>query len=166
MTTSLFRRLVPAPLTSTVLGVSWLMLNQSASAGNLIIAVILGLGLPWLTRRFHPDRPRPGAWRVAVRLGGVVLMDIVMSNIAVARLILGPVSRIRSGWVWVPLDIRDPHAIVALAGIITLTPGTLSSELTDDRRHLLVHALHVDDETELVQQIKQRYEEPLRRIFE
>ena len=166
MSRSLLGRLFPAPLASAVLGVTWLLLNQSASVGQLLIAAVLAVGLPLLTQRFRPDRPRPGAWGVAARLAGVVLYDIVMSNIAVARLILGPTSRIRSGWVWVPLDIRDPHGIVALAGIITLTPGTLSARLTDDRRHLLVHALNLDDEVVLVQQIKQRYEEPLRRILE
>jgi multicomponent K+:H+ antiporter subunit E len=166
MSKSLLGRVFPAPLASAVLGVTWLMLNQSASVGHLIIAAAMGVGLPLLTQRFRPDRPRAGAWAVAARLGGVVLYDIVMSNITVARLVLGPTSRIRSGWVWVPLDIRDPHGIVALAGIITLTPGTLSAQLTDDRRHLLVHALQLDDEAELVRQIKQRYEDPLRRILE
>ena len=95
-----------------------------------------------------------------------MLGDIVKSNIVVARQVLGPESRIRPAFVWVPLDIRDPHGIVALAGIITLTPGTLSSELSDDRRHLLVHAFNVDDEQALIAEIKQRYEAPLREIFE
>ena len=67
---------------------------------------------------------------------------------------------------WVPLDIRDPHGIAALAGIITMTPGTLSSDLTEDRRHLLVHAFNVDDEQGLGASIKERYETPLREIFE
>ena len=96
----------------------------------------------------------------------VVLKDIVMSNIEVARRILGPESKITPRFVWVPLDIRDPHGIAALAGIITMTPGTLSSDLTEDRRHLLVHAFNVDDEQALVASIKERYETPLREIFE
>jgi len=102
----------------------------------------------------------------ALRLGLVVLWDIVVSNVEVARRILGAESRMKPAFVWVPLAIRDPHGIAALAGIITMTPGTLSSDLSEDGRHLLVHALHVDDAQALVASIKSRYEAPLMRIFE
>jgi multicomponent K+:H+ antiporter subunit E len=87
-------------------------------------------------------------------------------RVEVARRILGPETAIRSRFVWLPLTITDPHGIVALAGIITMTPGTLSSELTDDRRHLLIHVLDVDDEAALIAGIKARYEAPLLRVFE
>ena len=113
-----------------------------------------------------PERPRLKAWGTIVRLGLVVLRDILVSNVDVARRVLGPERAIRSRFVWVPLAIRDPHGIVALAGIITMTPGTLSSELSEDRRFLLVHALHCDDEAALVADIKARYEAPLVEIFE
>ena len=98
-----------------------------------------------------------------------MLRDIVVSNVEVARRVLGPEAALRPVFVWVPLAIRAPHGIVALAGIITLTPGTLSSEITPDRRHLLVHALHCPDadaEAALVASIKARYEAPLKEIFE
>ena len=165
MTTRRFR-LLPAPALSAVLWVSWLMLNESASAGHVLLGLALAIAIPWFTERFRPDRPRLRGLGAATRLALVVLGDIVKSNIVVARQVLGPESRIRPAFVWVPLDIRDPHGIVALAGIITLTPGTLSSELSDDRRHLLVHAFNVDDEQALIAEIKQRYEAPLREIFE
>ena len=100
---------------------------------------------------------------------GAVLVDIVKSNLTVARLILGNERNITPRFVWVPLAIRDPHGIVALAGIVTMTPGTLSADLSDDRRHLLVHAFDVDDEAAqaaLIADIQARYEAPLIRIFE
>ena len=165
MTTRRFR-LLPAPALTAVLWVSWLMLNESASAGHVLLGLALAIAIPWFTERYRPDRPRLRGLGAAMRLALIVLGDIVKSNIVVARQVLGPESRIRPAFVWVPLDIRDPHGIVALAGIITLTPGTLSSELSDDRRHLLVHAFNVDDEQALVAEIKQRYETPLREIFE
>jgi multicomponent K+:H+ antiporter subunit E len=87
----------------------------------------------------------------------------------VARRVLGPVDRIQPRFVWVPLSLTEPHAIATLAGIITMTPGTLSSEVTDDRRHLLVHALHCPDDeaaAALVADILHRYEAPLKEIFE
>ncbi len=160
------KHVLPAPLISALLFVAWLMLNQSASAGNLLLGALFALMLPWFTERLRPERPRLKAWCTIVRLGLVVLRDIVVSNIDVARRVLGPEAAIRSRFVWVPLTIRDPHGIVALAGIITMTPGTLSSDLSDDRRHLLVHALHCEDEAALVADIKARYEAPLVEIFE
>jgi multicomponent K+:H+ antiporter subunit E len=157
-------RLFPAPLLSAVLFVAWLLLN-GASAGHIALGAALAVSVPWLTEAFRPDRPRLGAWPVALRLGLAVLWDIVVSNVQVAWLILGPERRIQPRFVWLPLDIRDPHGIASLAGIITMTPGTLSADLTEDRRFLLVHALNVSDEAALIASIKARYEAPLRRVF-
>ncbi len=160
------RRLFPSPLLSVVLFLVWPMLNQSWSLGQLALGTLLALGIPWFSERLRPDKSILRAPATIVALGLVVLWDIVIANIEVARRILGPEAAIRSRFVWLPLTITDPHGIVALAGIITMTPGTLSSELTDDRRHLLIHVLDVDDEDALVAGIKARYEAPLLRIFE
>jgi multicomponent K+:H+ antiporter subunit E len=85
--------------------------------------------------------------------------------VEVARRILGPEAALKPRFVWVPLDIQQPWGIATLAGIITLTPGTVSSDLSADRRYLLVHALNEDDPAALVATIKARYERPLMEIF-
>jgi multicomponent K+:H+ antiporter subunit E len=162
----LLAALVPAPLISAALLATWLLLNGSLSAGHIVLGVALAIVIPWCSERLRPDRARLKRPAVALRLAAVVAKDIVLSNIEVARRILGPESAIRPRFVWVPLDIRDPHGIVALAGIVTLTPGTLSSDLRDDRLHLLVHAFNVGDEAALIAEIKTRYEAPLMEIFE
>lgn len=159
-------KLVPAPLLSLVLFGSWLLLNNTVDPAHLVLGAVLALAIPWFTEPLRPDKPRLRRWGVAGRLALVVLWDIVLANIDVARRILGPESAIRPRFVWVPLSIRDPHGIVTLAGIITMTPGTLSSDISEDRRWLLVHAFNVDDEAALVATIKRRYEAPLREIFE
>lgn len=147
-----------------VIFVTWPLLVQSMAPAHLLLAALLALLLPRLTRSTPPlHLHRIGR---VLRLAGVVAWDIVLSNVVVARQVLGPESQLRPTFVWVPLDLRDGHGIVALASIITLTPGTVSSELSGDRRHLLVHALHCEDEQALVASIKQRYEAPLREIFE
>jgi multicomponent K+:H+ antiporter subunit E len=160
------KRWLPAPLLSATLFVVWLLLNNTLDPAHLLLAALLSVAVPWFTEPLRPERPRVRRPLAIVRLGLVVLWDIVLSNIEVARRILGPEAAIRPAFVWVPLDIRDPHAIVSLAGIITMTPGTLTAELSADRRHLLVHAFNVDDEAALVEQIKARYEAPLKEIFE
>ena len=88
-----------------------------------------------------------------------------MSNIEVARRILGPESALRPGFVRVPIVLTDPQAIATLAGIITMTPGTLTCAVAPDGRSLLVHALHLEDADALVAEIKSRYEQPLMEIF-
>lgn len=159
------RRWLPSPLMSAVLAVAWPVLNGAWSLGQLLLGLLLAWAIPWLLAPLRGQPPRLGRPGMAVQLALVVLKDIITSNIDVARRILGPESAIRPGFVWVPLDITDPHGIVALAGIITMTPGTLSAELSPDRRHLLVHALQLDDEPALIATIKRRYEAPLMEIF-
>jgi multicomponent K+:H+ antiporter subunit E len=158
-------RFLPAPLLSAVLFVVWLLLNQSMSFGHLVLAATLAVVVPWFTERLRPERPRLARPLAATKLAAVVLLDIVKSNVDVARRILGPEAAIRPRFVWIPLSIRDPHGIITLAGIITMTPGTLSADLTEDRRFLLVHAFNVADEAALIADIKVRYEAPLLEIF-
>lgn len=163
------RRIVPSPLLSLALFVAWLMLNESASTGHLLLGAALALLLPGLTQAWRTEPPRLRRAAVALRLAATVLVDIVKSNLTVARLILGNERHITPRFVWVPLAIRDPNGIVALAGIVTMTPGTLSADLSPDRRHLLVHAFDVDDDAAqaaLIADIRARYEAPLMRIFE
>ncbi len=167
---TLLQRLFPAPGMSLVLALSWPVLNQSWSLGQLLLGALLAWAVPWVIepRRETQHAQRAGLRRptTAARLAFVVLKDIVVSNIDVARLILGRESNIRPAFVWLPLSITSPHGIVVLAGVISMTPGTLSAELTEDRRHLLVHALDVEDTAALIETIKARYEAPLMEIFE
>jgi multicomponent K+:H+ antiporter subunit E len=160
------KRLLPAPLLSLVLFLAWPILNLSWSAGHLALAALFALMIPWFTEPLRPDKPRLKKWGVILRLGITVLHDIVMSNIDVAKRILGPEKNIKPGYVWIPLSVRDPHGIVAFAGIITMTPGTLSADLNEERTHLLVHCFNLDDPQAVVASCKTRYEAPLMEIFD
>ena len=95
----------------------------------------------------------------------VLAWDVVRSNVVVARQVLGSESKITPGFIWVPLDIANIHGIAVLTSIITLTPGTVSSALSDDRKYLLVHVFNLKDADEVIRQIKSRYEAPLMEIF-
>jgi multicomponent K+:H+ antiporter subunit E len=165
---SLSRRLFPSPLTSAGLFVAWPMLNASASVGQLLLGAALALVIPWLLAPLRPGRSLLRSWPALVRLIGVLLWDTVRSNLDVARRVLGRDAAIQPRFVWVPIDLQDPLAIVLLTGIVTTTPGTVAAELSDDRRWLLVHALHAPDDAAaavIVQHIKTRYEAPLAQVF-
>ena len=94
-----------------------------------------------------------------------VLWDIVVANLEVARLVLGPSDRLHPAFIELPLDIDEPFVATVLASIITLTPGTVSVDIDRDRRMLLVHALDVTDIPAAIDTIKRRYEAPLTEIF-
>ena len=116
-------------------------------------------------RPFLSDLPSVRRPMAALRLLFVVTYDIVMANIAVARLILGSPSKLKPAFVQVPLELTNPMSISLLASIITMTPGTVSSDLSEGNTSLLVHALDCCDSDALVAEIKQRYEKPLLEIF-
>jgi multicomponent K+:H+ antiporter subunit E len=158
-------RLLPNPLISATILVTWLLMN-GVSVGQGLLGLLLAIVIPHLVGALRPDHPRVRNPRAIVVLSFVVLHDIVKSAIDLALRILGPESKIRPVYFWVPLAVRDPHAIAALAGIITMTPGTLSADLSPDRRHLLVHCFHTDDVDATIAEIKDRYERRLREIFE
>ena len=158
------RALIPHPVSSLAIAVLWLLLN-GPSNGQLVLAVLFALALPRLLPAPAIPSPRLAAPVVAAKLVLVVLYDIVKANLEVAVRILGPESRIRPTFVWVPLDIASPQGIAVFASIITMTPGTLSCEVSEDRRWLLVHAFHADDAAAVAAEVKSRYEAPLREIF-
>jgi multicomponent K+:H+ antiporter subunit E len=158
-------RWLPQPLTSCCLWLTWLLLAESTGPGHLLFGALLALGLPLFTVRFWPDRPRIHRPFLLLPYLAILLWDITVANLVVARLILGPPHRLRPAFLRVPLELESDLAIVVLAHTVSLTPGTVAAHLSPDRRVLLIHALDVDDEGELVARIKHRYERPLKEIF-
>ena len=159
------KRLLPYPSLTLVLWLTWLLLN-GFSVGHALLGLILAVVLPLGTRPFWPQVPlvrdRMGLRRFVLR----VAKDILIANMAVAVKVLGPVKDLQPGFVEVPLDLRDRFAITVLTSTVSLTPGTVSADVSEDRTRLLVHALHVEDPAALVAEIKQRYEGPIKEIFE
>jgi multicomponent K+:H+ antiporter subunit E len=157
---------LPHPALSLVLALVWLLLQQSVAPAHLLSAAVLALAVPRLLHGFIGDSVHPRSVRTMVHLAGVVLWDIVMSNITVARIVLNPASKPQPAWVEVALEAEHPTAVALLATIITMTPGTVSCVVDERRNSILVHALDCADAAEMAAQIKQRYERPLRRIFD
>jgi len=163
------KRWLPSPPLSFALFVVWLLLNQSLHAATVLVAVIMAVAVPLLTKGLRPATVRMRRPGVALRLTGHVLLDMMRSVITVARLLLTRrAQHIASRFVHVPLDLRDPNALAVLSMILCLTPGTAWGELAFDRSMLLLHAFDVTeaDEAAFIAMVKQRYERPLMEIFE
>jgi multicomponent K+:H+ antiporter subunit E len=152
------------PVLSVLLGLSWLALSHSLEPVHLLSALLIGLVVPRLLSPFLTQASKIH-WPTAVRLLGVVLWDIVVSNVVVARLVLGPLDRMRPVWVEVPLASRHHRVNVLFASIITTTPGTVSAVIDETRGLILVHALNGDDPAAMAADMKSRYEAPLLRAF-
>jgi multicomponent K+:H+ antiporter subunit E len=162
----MMRRLLPHPALSITLLVVWLLMANSITAGGIVLGAVFALVLPKFTQPFWPGRPRIRFGRALLRYLAVVLFDIVIANFQVGWLILFRRNRdLRSRWLVVPIALTTPEAITVLAATISLTPGTVSSDVSADGRYLLVHALDVTDEDAEIARIKSRYEAPLLRIF-
>lgn len=161
------KRLFPHPFLSVTLIVLWFLLVNEFKLGSLVMAAILATVIPLITAVWWPDRPRVHHPIRLVRYAVLVLWDVIVANFQVARIVLFmPRDKIQSAWVVIPLDLTSPEAISLLAGTITMTPGTLTADMSACGRALLVHALHAPDPEAVRDDIKARYEARLKRIFE
>lgn len=162
----MMRRLLPHPGLSAMLVVVWMLLVNELGFGALFLAVLIGVLVPLLTSRYWPARPTVRFGRDMIGYLGIVLFDVLIANFEVAWVILSRRNRdLQSRWLVIPLELRSPEAITALAGTISLTPGTVSSDISACGRALLVHALDVADPEAEVARIKRRYEARLLKVF-
>jgi multicomponent K+:H+ antiporter subunit E len=163
----MIKQLLPAPLVSIGLFVTWLLLNQSTSAGHLLLAGVLALGLPLLFGGLRPRRVRVRHPLVILALCLRVVWDTTVSNLAVLRALLRPSKRrYPPDFVKIELELRDPNALAVLAMIVSIVPGTVWAELALDRSVLMLHVLEVHDAQAIAHHVKTCYERPLMEIFE
>ena len=161
------KRWLPSPLLSAALWALWLLLNDTLEPAHLLLGLVLGWLAPVLIAPLKPSGPRLHKPMVLARLVLRVGVDVVRSGIEVARGVLRAGRRPpRGAFVQVPLDLRDPHGLAALAIITAVVPGTVWSELAADGAILLIHVFDLDDEAAFVADYKARYELPLKEIFE
>lgn len=159
-------RIFPYPLMMASLVVVWLVLT-SFSPGQLVVGVAVALLAGQGLSALHPTKPRLRRWDLIPKLIAIVLYDIVRSNIAVVSIILGGPRRMRrSGFVSIPLDLRDPTGLAVLSVIVTSTPGTAWFDYNATRGVLLIHVFDLVDEEGWRELIKNRYEHMLMEIFE
>ena len=154
------------PLLTPTLAVVWLLLNNSAGFGHVLLGLLLGWLIPLFTLRFWPEAVRIRHPGTLLRFLLTVLYDIVVANLVVARRILGNPDRLSPAFIELPLRLESDLAISFLANAICLTPGTVSAYLSPDRRILLVHALDAPDPEAVRAHIQARYETPLLEVFE
>lgn len=164
------RRVFPHPGWSLLLALLWLSLNGAVSPGHVLLAVLLGAGVPWLLQPLWPAPPRRirrplRAFALALAFAALVAWDVVVATLRVARAVLSPLRSLRPGFATVPIELDEPRAISLLAHVVTLTPGTVTVDVAEDRRSLTIHALDLSDPDGTVRTIRERYERRIREIY-
>ncbi|MCG2839714.1 Na+/H+ antiporter subunit E [Sandaracinobacter sp. RS1-74] len=163
----MMKRILPYPLFGLALLVMWLLLMQSISPGQILLGCLVALIATNAMSALQPETANIRFGMAMLRLPLVVLQDIFRSNLAVGRIILqGQRQHIRSGFLQIPLDMRDRFGLGVLAIILTATPGTLWVQYDRSRNLLLLHVLDFVDPDHWVELIKERYERLLMEIFE
>jgi multicomponent K+:H+ antiporter subunit E len=158
-------RWLPFPRMTALLLAAWLLASQSVSPGHILLACALAVVGAWALIAVEFPRAAVRRLSAAVRLGFLVLADIVRSNIAVARIVLGLAPQPTAGFVHIKLELRSPYALATLACIITSTPGTIWADFDPESRILVIHVLDLVDESDWIRTIGHRYQRPLLEIF-
>ena len=158
------------PWTSLFIFFGWQMLAGEVSLLNIVAGIFFAWLLPRFTVHFTPQVPIATQPVKIARLIVVVLVDVIKSNLTVARLVLGDLKKLSPGFVTVPVDTDHPYVINLVASIITMTPGTVAANVEQSPgvpgARILVHVLNCEDEQALINEIKERYEKPLLEIFQ
>ncbi|VFR32547.1 Na(+) H(+) antiporter subunit E [plant metagenome] len=163
----MMKRWFPSLPLSGFLLVLWLLMNQSLSAGQIAMGLFLAWFGPVAADSLRPVKAHARVVPALFSLLAHILVDICRSNYEVALVILGRKERReRSGFIRVPLTLKDPHALAVLAAIVTSIPGTVFAGLSKDRSEILLHVLSLDDEAQWIELVKTRYERPLMEIYE
>lgn len=163
----MIRALFPHPVLALGLFAVSLLMSGSVEPPAIALAAVLALATPQVMRALDAQTIRIRSPKAIVSLAGLVLVDVLRSNWAVSAIILGSRKHERrSGFIHVPLDLKDRYALAVLAVILTATPGTLWVEYDGATGRLLLHVLDLIEEDEWVHLIKTRYERRLMEIFE
>lgn len=152
------------PALNIIFTLVWAGLLGEISTATLVSGFIVSYGLLyWITR----GRPGHDAYfgRVPrlVRFAFYYMWEMFKSNAIIAYDVLTPTHHMKPGVIGIPLDARTDLEITVLANLITMTPGTLSLDVSPDRRTLYVHAMYINDSEELRRDIKENLE---RRVLE
>lgn len=161
----MLKKIFPLPTHALVLWAVWQLLNEF-SAGHMVLGAILAIAITWFVAPLIDPHPAIKKPILALKYMAIVLFDIVISNFVVAKQVLQSNKKLKPGFIALPLDMKEPFPLAVLASTISLTPGTVSADFSDDMNVLYIHVLNLDDENALIAELKSRYEAPLKEIFE
>jgi len=151
------------PLWNILLALVWAALNGEFSFMNLVSGFILGYAVLWLMQPVIGKATYFTKVGQGLDLAFFFLKELIVANFSVAYYVLAPQDRMRPAVQAIPLEPAKDISITLLANLITLTPGTLSLDVSPDRKYLFIHNIGVTDIEKSRKEIKETFE---RRILE
>jgi multicomponent Na+:H+ antiporter subunit E len=145
-------------LWNILLAITWTLLTGQFTLANLIVGLIVGYFTLWIILRGERKASYFNKMNLVIRFIFFYLWNLILASLKVAYEVITPQYHMRSGVIAVPLDAKTDVEITVLANLITITPGTLSLDVSTDRRVLYIHAMYIDDKEELVRDIKMNLE--------
>lgn len=152
-------------LINIILMLAWAMVNGEITPENLLAGFVLGYLMLALTQRALGTGGYTSRAVAVIAFAGYFLWELLKSNVRVAIEVLTPGNDMKPGIVAVPLTCQRDLEIILLANLITLTPGTLSIDVSDDKKVLYVHSMYIDDVEEFRESIKNGFEKRILELF-
>lgn len=149
-----------------LVALTWTFLKGDFNLVNLVWGYILGAGILLLFPLIPPGKVYTKKILGFLDLCWVFLVELVQANLSVLKVVLSGNTRPPSGIVAYPLEVKSDWGITVLANLITLTPGTISVEITPDRKTLYIHGLEMDDPEDVVTGIREAFEKRVLEVFE
>ncbi|WP_050182988.1 Na+/H+ antiporter subunit E [Domibacillus robiginosus] len=151
-------------LLNVFLAFLWMFLQVSFSAHTFIIGYLLGLIVMAGMRRFFKSRFYLHRVWAVIYLFLLFLKELIKANLDVLKLVLRPKLNIRPGIFALETELKSDWEVTLLSNLITLTPGTLVMDISDDNRILYIHTIDIDDVSEAVDSIKNSFEKAIMEV--
>lgn len=152
-------------LLNVLLSLAWVALTGKFTPTNLVIGFVLGYTMLWISQRKEQSSVYFRKVRLIIGFAVFFIWEVIRANLRVAYEVVTPGLHMMPGIIAIPLDAKTDAEITILANLITLTPGTLSLDVSKDRRVLYIHAMYIENVTEFKQQIKQGLEKRLLEVL-
>jgi multicomponent Na+:H+ antiporter subunit E len=152
-------------LWNVLLALVWAAITGTFTPPNLLFGFVLGFVILLFARRVAGSPIYAGKLVQVIALAGYFLWELFLANLRVAFDVITPRAHMRPGVIAIPLDVTTDTEITILANLISLTPGTLSLDVSADRRTLYIHAMYLDDVEEVRRRIKTGFERRLMAVM-
>ena len=132
-------------LWNILLACTWAAVTGRFNLSNVLVGMILGYVVLFVAQPVMGPSNYFSRIHHALGFAFFYLWELVLANLRVAYDVLTPNPRIRPGVLAIPLEAKTDAEITMLANLITLTPGSVSLDVSSDRRFLYLHAMYIDD---------------------
>ncbi|HLS22467.1 MAG TPA: Na+/H+ antiporter subunit E [Pseudogracilibacillus sp.] len=142
----------------------WMFLSEAYTFQSFLFGYLIGAALLFMLNRFFPSRfylyP---IYRIIV-LALIFIRELILSNISIVKLVYSRKPDFEPGIFEMPIEVTKNWEITLLANLITLTPGTLTVAISDDRKRFFIHAMDIDDKEESIHEIKNTFEKAIMEV--